>query len=264
MKRIHLFEFTDQSWYPDQFRQFQTDYLQFAASLGSGHENLVPIIKRALGGIQSNQIIDLCSGGSGPWMHLVDQLTTAGVSVTVTLTDKFPRQQYISRWVDSPHPNIHYLSDPVDALRVPRSLRGMRTMFEGFHHFKPEQAKSILEDAVKKRTAIGVFDASLKPPLGLLLLILSPIITCLTYFFVTPFIKPRSFARFFWTYLIPIVPLATSWDGVISLMRTYSPGELTDLVNAIDATDYTWEIGYASTGTLVFRFAYLVGYPRSV
>lgn len=263
MKRIHLFEFTDQSWYPDLFRQFQTDYLQFAASLGSGHENLVPIIKRAMDSIHSNEIIDLCSGGSGPWLHLANQLANAGLSVNVTLTDKYPGQQFVSRWADSPHPHIKYHPEPVDALHVPMPLRGMRTMFEGFHHFKPDQAKKVLEDAVEKHTAIGVFDASLKPPLGLLLLILSPVITCLTYFFITPFIKPRSIARFFWTYLVPVVPLATVWDGVISLLRTYSPGELTELVHEIDAPDYIWEIGYASTGTHVFRFAYLVGYPRS-
>jgi hypothetical protein len=27
VKRIHLFEFTDLSWYPDLFRRFQTDYV---------------------------------------------------------------------------------------------------------------------------------------------------------------------------------------------------------------------------------------------
>ncbi len=92
MKRIHLIEFTEQSWFPDLFRQFQIEYLQFAASLGSGHVNLVPIFKRALD--------------------------------------------------------------------VPESLRGMRTMFEGFHHFKPDHARKILADAVEKRTAIGLFDAA--------------------------------------------------------------------------------------------------------
>jgi hypothetical protein len=78
---------------------------------------------------------------------------------------------------------------------------------------------------------------------------------------MTPFIKPRTFARFFWTYLIPVVPLVTSWDGVVSLLRTYSPRELQELTLSFPSNDYNWEIGYASTGTPVFSFTYLVGYP---
>ena len=38
MKRIQMFEFTDLSWYPQLFRRIQTDYLQFAATLGSDHQ----------------------------------------------------------------------------------------------------------------------------------------------------------------------------------------------------------------------------------
>jgi len=47
MKRIHLFEFTDLPWYPDVFRRIQTDYLQFVASLGSGHKHLIPLFQPA-------------------------------------------------------------------------------------------------------------------------------------------------------------------------------------------------------------------------
>jgi hypothetical protein len=261
MKRIHLFEFTDLSWYPDLFRRYQTDYLQFAASLGSGHKYIIPLIKRAMQNINSNEIVDICSGGTGPWMHLAGQLEQSGQPVHVTLTDKYPNRESIQRLAASHQQQIEYLADPVDAMNVPESLKGMRTLFEGFHHFAPEQAKLILQDAINHRTAIGIFDAGLKPPLGVPLLLLSPIITFASCFFMTPFIKPRTFLRFFWTYLIPIVPLATSWDGIISLLRTYNPKELQELTNSCGANDYTWEIGIASTGTPFFSFVYLVGYP---
>ncbi len=261
MKRIHLFEFTDLSWYPDVFRRIQTDYLQFAASLGSGHKYLIPLFQRAMQSIHTNEIVDLCSGGTGPWNHLAAQLEQAGLPVHVTLTDKFPIQEAIQKLAATHPRQIRYLAESVDALDVPESLKGMRTLFEGFHHFKPDQAKLILQDAVNKKTAIGIFEASLKPPLGTILLLLSPLITITSYFFMTPFIQPRTFSRFFWTYLIPVVPLATSWDGIISLLRTYSPKELKELTDSVTSTGYTWEIGYASTGTPVFSFTYLVGYP---
>ena len=94
-------------------------------------------------------------------------------------------------------------------------------------------------------------------------LLISPFVGLLLgYLFMTPFIKPRRFSRFFWTYLVPVVPLATCWDGVVSLLRVYPPGALKALTAAIPAPGYTWEIGLASTGTPIFEYTYLVGYPQ--
>ena len=70
MRRIHLFEFLDLPWYPQTFRRMQTDYLQFAATMGMGHQNLVPLIAKAMQYAGTTQIVDLCSGGTGPWMRL--------------------------------------------------------------------------------------------------------------------------------------------------------------------------------------------------
>ncbi len=261
MKRVHLFEFTDLAWYPPVFRRIQTDYLQFIATLGTGHKYLIPLFKKALQHAQTNEIVDLCSGGTGPWIQLKEQLEQAGLFVNISLTDKYPNPASVQKWSTASRQGIQYLDEPVDAMNVPPHLKGMRTLFEGFHHFKPEQAKAILQDAAEKKVAIGIFEASLKPPLGIILFLLAPLTTLLSYLLMTPFIKPLTLARFFWTYLIPIVPLATCWDGVVSLLRVYSPRELESLTNSFPANDYTWEIGQASTGTPIFMFTYLVGYP---
>ncbi len=261
MRHIHLFEFMDLPWYPQTFRRIQTDYLQFAATLGSGHKHLIPLFKKALDHAQTMEIVDLCSGGSGPWVRLQEEFNQAGLSLKINLTDKYPDPAAIQKWSETSRQGIRYLAEPVDAMEVPAHLKGMRTLFEGFHHFRPEQARSILQDAVEKKVAIGIFDASLKPPLGLFLLLLAPLMTLLGYFVVTPFIKPRTFSRFFWTYLIPLVPLATCWDGIVSLLRVYSVQELKELIGTFPHNDYTWEAGQASTGTPLFVFTYLVGYP---
>jgi hypothetical protein len=261
MKRLHLFEFTDLAWYPQTFRRMQTDYLQFAATMGAGHQNLLPLLIKAMQHAHTTEIIDLCSGGSGPWIRLQEHLKQAGFTVKIKLTDKYPHPDAVKKWSETNLQGIEYLVEPVDAMQVPDYLQGMRTFFEGFHHFKPAQARTILQDACEKKAAIGVFEASLKPPLGLLILLVAPLMTLLGYLFITPFIKPRTFSRFFWTYFIPIVPLATCWDGIISLLRVYSPQELQDLTDQIDCGGYTWETGQASTGTPLFVFTYLVGYP---
>ncbi|HZU87609.1 MAG TPA: hypothetical protein VFF78_09030 [Anaerolineaceae bacterium] len=261
MKRIHLFEFTDLSWYPQTFRRMQTDYLQFAATLGSGHKYLLPLFIKAMQHAGTTEIVDLCSGGTGPWIRLQEQFKQAGVSVQIKLTDKYPHPEAVQKWSQAARQGIEYLAEPVDALQVPPHLKGMRTLFEGFHHFKPEQARRILQNAAENKAAIGIFEASLKPPLGWFLLLLAPLMTLLGYLLVTPFIKPRSLSRFIWTYLLPIVPLATCWDGVISMLRVYSVEDLKELTAPLPREDYAWESGQASTGTPLFVFTYLVGYP---
>lgn len=260
MKRLRLFEFTDQPWYPQAFRRMQTDYLQFAATMGAGHQNLVPLLVRAMEHAGTTDVVDLCSGGTGPWMRLRVQLGEAGVPVRVTLTDKYPNPEVMPNRANDAQ-GIAYLAEPVDARHVPVHLTGMRTLFEGFHHFGPDEARAILADAFDSRRAIGVFEASLKPPLGPLILLLSPLMTLLGYLFVTLLIKPRTPARLLWTYLVPLVPLATCWDGVVSLLRVYSRRDLQALVAPLERPDYVWEIGLASTGTPLFVFTYLVGYP---
>jgi len=261
MRRIQLFEFTDFAWYPHIFRRMQTDYLQFAASMGAGHQNLMPLLIKAMQHARTTEIVDLCSGGSGPWVRLQDQFKQVGSNVTIKLTDKYPLPEAVQKWSQAARDGIEYLAEPVDALHVPDYLPGMRTLFEGFHHFQPAQARAILRDACEHKAAIGIFEATLKPALAPFLLLLAPFMTLLGYLFATPFIKPRSLARFFWTYCIPIVPLATCWDGVVSLLRVYSPQELQALTAQIPTDHYIWEIGQASTGTPLFVFTYLIGYP---
>ncbi len=209
----------------------------------------------------TTEIVDLCSGGTGPWRKLHQQLAGAGCHATITLTDKYPDPASAQRWAATTEAHINYLTESVDATQVPPRLTGMRTLFEGFHHFQPAVARAILADAANQRVAIGVFDVSLKPPFHWILLLLSPLMTLLAYFFITPLLRPRTPARFIWTYLLPIVPLVTCWDGVVSLLRVYSPPELTALTEQIQADDYVWEIGQAATGTPLFVYNYALGYP---
>jgi len=49
-------------------------------------------------------------------------------------------------------------AEPVDATNVPADLRGARTVWNAFHHSRPEQARSILANAVADRQAIAVFE----------------------------------------------------------------------------------------------------------
>ncbi len=185
--------------------------------------------------------------------------------VKVILTDKFPNIEAFRSAAASAPGRVSYRVEPVDATAVPDELRGFRTLFASFHHFKPENAKKILEDAIRRREGIGIFEFTGRNPGIFLVMLLSPLYLLLAM----PFIKPFSWRRLFWTYVIPLMPLGVLWEGMASNMRTYSPEELRELVEDIKSDSYTWKIGRVR-GTWTIRnirgkglhmITYLIGYP---
>jgi hypothetical protein len=188
-------------------------------------------------------------------------MEAAGQPVSITLTDKYPNLESFHRLVNLGNPPIIYHSQSVDALEMPSHLEGMRTIFTGLHHFRPNEARKIIQHAVDQRAAIGIFDLSIPRPLGLLAAPLSPLVTFVLHFLLTPFVRPITLERIMWTYFIPVIPLITSWDGLASVLKVYTPEELKSLVDSIRNEEYTWEIGMRKTLIPGLHVNYLVGYP---
>jgi len=218
---------------------------------------LIPILATTLQRTGTRQILDLCSGAAGPWLWLHPVLAEMGLSVSVCLTDKYPNMEAFGRSSRLTHEAISYHPQPVDATRVPGELQGFRTMFTAFHHFRPEQACAVLADAVRTRQGIGVFEVTQRGVLALLLTMLSPLVVLL----VTPLIRPFRWSRLLWTYLIPLVPVITLFDGLVSCLRTYSVQELHDLTARIGTSDYVWNIGTVKSKTTPIPITYLIGVP---
>jgi hypothetical protein len=83
----------------------------------------------------------------------------------------------------------------------------------------------------------------------------------LTQLAVTPFIKPFRWSRLLLTYALPVVPLCTLWDGIVSCLRVYDPEELARLVAELPASDYRWEYGRLDVPQMPTRLTYLIGAP---
>src|SRR2546428_135033 len=82
----------------------------------------------------------------------------------------------------------------------------------------------LLADAVYQRQGIGVFEAGQRSLLAIMLTLLAPLVLLV----VTPLIRPFRWSRLLWTYLIPLVPMVTLFDGLVSCLRIYSVQELKD------------------------------------
>lgn len=256
MKRVHLFELEDQSWFPKPIRDAGTDWVRFIAEVTNAYGPIISRLKDALTETGSQEILDLCSGGAGPVVGIRKKVVEAGCEVTVTLTDKYPNHAAFRYARERSGGGVVFLEDSVDATAVPPHLSGFRTLFASLHHFRPEIARSILQDAVDQRRPIGVFEFTER---SFLPIVSAPIIP-LMLLLATPFIRPFRWSRLFWTYIIPIVPLFVMWDAAVSCLRTYSPQELQELVDGLPSNDYVWEIGRepSKPGSVT----YLIGYPK--
>jgi hypothetical protein len=278
MRRVQFIELHEQPWFPSSLRADVTDALQFGFNLLHAYAPVAPLLQSVIDSTgngtnppppsttqsqPTQSIVDMCSGGGGPWLDLARQLhcrdaggNSAGLQVW--LTDKYPNLEAFQIVSASSDHHITFYPEPVDAMKVPGALKGLRTMFTSFHHFPPDDARAILQNAVDAGESIGIFEATKRAPSTIGLIFAG----ILLMFLHTPRIRPFRWSRLLWTYLIPVIPLVLLFDGVVSCLRTYRPQELREIVEKLTSCQYQWEIGEVATGRM--PVTYLIGYPKSI
>lgn len=256
--RLQLFELEDQPWFPTVVRDLATDYLRFVEHRFRLHLHALPVLERAIRESGATRVIDLCSGGAGPVPELIAELRERGVDVPFVLTDLYPNVDALEAVQKGSDGRVSYRAEPVDARSVPSDLQGLRTFFNAFHHFRPRDASEILRAAVEAGQPIAVLEIPERSLRSILPLLLTPLVVWLA----TPFIRPMTWQRLLFTYLLPAVPLVCVWDGVVSQLRAYRPEELRSLAEAVGGS-YRWEAGVQTTEGVPGALTYLVGRPPS-
>lgn len=257
MKRFHLFEIEDQSWCPKWLRDYGTDYLQYIVNRFDAMKGILPIIQKGVEKSGGKQILDMASGGGGAWLSLSKHLLEADPELKIQLSDYYPNIEAFKRTVKLGGPAFSYRAEPLDAMDVPKDLKGLRTQFLSLHHFRPDDAKKILQNAVDSQQPIAIFELTERRWKNLLSFPLIPFIV----FFVTPWIRPFRWGRLFFTYIIPLVQILIVWDGFVSVLRTYTVEEMKEMANSLDgAENYVWEAGRQKSGP--GNVLYLLGYPK--
>lgn len=250
LPRLHLFEFLDQPWLPGPLRRGEVDYLRVVLDRLRPYDGMAPRLAELLRAAGTDRVIDLCSGAGGPWRTLLPKLRAVHEEAEVVLTDLHPTP------VEELPPGMHYRGTPVDATRVPEELTGVRTLFEGLHHFPPERARALLADAATRGVPFAAFELTQRSPLSILFQLL--LIVPLVWGF-TPLIRPVRGWRLVLTYLVPIIPLLILWDGVVSSLRTYAPTDLERLTAGLGGDGYRWSSGiHRARGVSI---TYLIGQP---
>jgi hypothetical protein len=92
-------------------------------------------------------------------------------------------------------------------------------MYNAFHHFEPVQQTVLVKKMVLNKNAF-IFAEIMEP--GILTVIKILFTTTILQIILAPFIKPFSWLRLFFTYIIPVNLFTVSYDGVISVLKSRS------------------------------------------
>jgi hypothetical protein len=262
MERAQLFEFEDLPWFPQIVRECITDFLSFLGQRsGRMYAGFAERLAQALQATGDDTLLDLCSGGGGPAVRIAGWMRVhAATPVRVVLTDLYPNLPRLERARAEGEGAVEFHETPVDVTAVPASLPGFRLICNAFHHMPPSSARACLADAVRHGRGIALVemvDRSLASLLGVT-------VGTSAVLAVTPFIRPLRLSRLLLTYAVPLVPLCTWWDGVVSCLRAYSPDELTALVQSLPDNDYVWDIGRLTVSRGPLGVVYLIGRPPTL
>ena len=247
-----MFEFGDQEWFPRILRDAETAYLTAAyrfwpALARQWAEKIATVLHRG----EAVEIVDLCSGSGGAVLQILENLLERDYDVRAILTDLYPNPESASG------PRIKWMPAPVDATRVPATLAGVRTMFSAFHHFRPDAARVILSDAFERRRAICIFESGSGTLLGIAAMLGVPLVVLA----LMPRARPFRWAYLLFTYLVPLTPFIVLWDGIVSMLRIYSPEQMEKLTADLQARDYAWEFGRIRIRGIPDGLPYLIGRP---
>ena len=259
MKRLQLIEIHDRPWCPGIIRDAVTDFLQFSTNRWGYYTVLLPTLCYFLQSLNAQQVIDLCSGGSGPWLRLYRTIARAsGDSFRIILTDRFPNVPAFRLAREMSGGVLQYRKEPVICSDIPRDLAGFRTMFGSFHHFPPEAARHILQNAVDCGQGIGIFEMTERKPATIAAMLAAPLFV----FLHTPLIRPFRWTRLLFTYLLPVIPLLVMIDGIVSCLRTYTLDELQEMTASLEGSAYDWELRKVRSPGSPFPVLYAIGCPR--
>lgn len=247
MKRLHLFEFHDQLWFPETLRNEITLILELLWTLDlplpfytPPYLSVLEILDKKLENVKNSKIIDLCSGSGGPLIKISQKMNSLR-QVKVLLTDLYPNHDSIISL--SGNTMIAYEKESVDASKVPSRLfkdskNVIRTIFAAFHHLREDVAKRVLKDTIENSHGIMIVDL---PDRSILSVISQVLLFYVAGILYLAYVRPVTLTRLL---LLPLVIVILTIDGVLSSLRSYSKEDywriLAEIPGSFDG--YSWKI----------------------
>jgi methylase of polypeptide subunit release factors len=90
---MNLIEIHDHPRFPAFLWNLVTDGLEALWASGNTYKPILPRLLNALDHAETGEVLDLCSGGGGPWLRLAKELQgEQHFDIEVCLSDKYPNR----------------------------------------------------------------------------------------------------------------------------------------------------------------------------
>lgn len=208
-------ELEDFYWFPAVLRNFQTDFIGFVVERFNVYDVFIQHLKTMR--LSKLPMTDLCSGSGEPAIGIYRKSKCFS---RLKLTDKFP--SVLSMNDDE----IYYDMQIADVLEMEFQPGTYYTMFNAFHHFS-DQEKVMIAQEIQNSGSSAFIVEILEPSAFCLLKIFFT--TTIGTLVLTPFIRPFSLKRLFFTYIIPINLITITFDGIVSVLKSRSVKQYHDL-----------------------------------
>jgi hypothetical protein len=265
MNRKTVFQISRQPWFPrflktqiDEFLDFMVQLPQ-RARLPHANHPFLPLFDEVLAHSQARTLVGFESMDGGGLAHIATEVGgPLNPKLSVQLTDEqcIPaRVKQLERLAGRP---VHVLASSKHQVAEQFRGRGIGVFINSFHHLGRGEDRAVLQELVDHDLDVVIGEGnnkSLRQVIGMTMIV--PIMMLLA----TPFIRPFRPSRLLFTYLVPILPFVTVWDGVAALFRLHRPEELEAMARSLGRNDYVWKAGKRENGRGGFVI-YLLGYRR--
>ncbi len=228
-KRKHWAEFGDQQWMSGWIREGYLDCLNFGLRVGGQFRQLHTVFADWTKRNEHLPILDLGSGGGGPIETMLREAHRSRTRLPqIFLSDLHPSVDHYARLSSAfSSQQLSFISQPVSATQTAHLQFTLRSLCATFHHFRPETARDVIRDALTCGRSLLIVEPLQRDLRHLLLVLLSG---PFAYMLAPLFASRWSWRKFLFTSIVPILPLMVMWDGVVSVLRTYTASEIKSLV----------------------------------
>ncbi len=232
-------ELEDYYWFPPVLRNFQTEFIGFVVDKFNVYKVFIKHLKKTR---KSTQVMtDLCSGSGEPAITIFRK---SNCFSHLKLTDKFPNALKIN------DKNIYYEMQSIDVLKMEFSPGTFYTMFNAFHHFKDKEKVKMVQEIQNSGSDAFIVEILEPSVFCLLKIFFATTIGCLV---LTPFIRPFSLKRMFFTYIFPVNILTITFDGIVSVLKSRSVKQYQNLFANNEQTIKIFQIKNGLTPLIVIQ-----------
>lgn len=223
MRAFYLFEFCDQTWIPNGARECLYETMDACNSgLRSFNRDVAMTVIRIAEEHQLTKVVELGAGRGPVTKELVKHAATKRMRLVVC--DLIPNVEEYRKLEASYPDQVFPVYSPVDLTQSQKSLNDAVLVLAGvMHHIPFELRPSVIGSLSQTNSRVAIFEPLLRTWLSIFLATLAffP-----AFFLPITFLRrPGKFRRILWCWLIPIVPIMFTWDGVTSCLRQWTMKE---------------------------------------